>query len=182
MPAAGADAGQEQPIIAAERVLDERVAYIMHSMLQDVVRRGTAVRARALERTDLAGKTGTTNDAADTWFTGYNADLTTSVWVGFPSHQPLGAREYASTTPLPIWIEFMEVALADHPQRALPQPAGVVTVRIDPASGETAAAGDPDAIFEYFLAEHTPPPARSAGRGSDAGEARGDEVAPIDIF
>jgi penicillin-binding protein 1A len=182
MPPAGADAGQEQPIIAAERVLDERVAYIMHSMLQDVVRRGTAVRARALERTDLAGKTGTTNDAADTWFTGYNADLTTSVWVGFPSHQPLGAREYASTTPLPIWIEFMEVALADHPQRALPQPAGVVTVRIDPASGETAAAGDPDAIFEYFLAEHTPPPARSAGRGSDAGGARGDEVAPIDIF
>lgn len=174
------DANGEPPLIPAERVLDERIAYIMNSMLQDVVRRGTAVRARALERSDLAGKTGTTNDAADTWFTGYNADLVTSVWVGFPSHQPLGSREYASTTPLPIWIDYMRTALDGLPQRAAAQPAGVVTVRIDPATGEAALASDPDAIFEYFLAEHTPRPPR--GVTDNGPRPSRDEVAPVDIF
>jgi penicillin-binding protein 1A len=172
----------ELPLIPAERVLDERIAYIMNSMLQDVVRRGTAVRARALERSDLAGKTGTTNDAADTWFTGYNPDVTTAVWLGFPSHQPLGSREYASNNPLPIWVDYMRTALDGVPQRALSQPAGVVTVRIDPTSGEAALASDTNAIFEYFLAEHTPRPARAGSASDNGGRAGRDDVSPVDIF
>ncbi|MEQ8911110.1 MAG: PBP1A family penicillin-binding protein [Pseudomonadales bacterium] len=179
-----AEPGQAEPDpqgpVPAPRVLDERIAFIMHSMLQDVVRRGTAVRARALERSDLAGKTGTTNEAADTWFNGYNGDLASTVWVGFPSHQPLGSREYASTTPLPIWIDYMRTAAAGRPERTPTQPAGIVTVRIDPASGEAAMASDPDAVFEYFLAEHTPRAPRT-GSG-DTGARRPDEVAPVDIF
>jgi penicillin-binding protein 1A len=164
----------------AERVLDERVAYIMHSMLQDVVKRGTARRALALDRTDLAGKTGTTNDAADTWFNGYSPDVVTTVWVGFPSHQPLGAREYASTTPLPIWIDYMKVALAGRPNRTPPQPAGLVTVRINPATGEAALPGDPNAVFEFFLAEHAPRPPRNPGTGQRRPD--GGELKPIEIF
>ena len=99
------------PVEPAVRVVDERNAFIMHSMLGDVIRRGTGRRALALERDDLAGKTGTTNDAADTWFNGYNPDVVTTVWVGFPDHSPLGEREYGSSTPLPIWIDYMDVAL-----------------------------------------------------------------------
>jgi penicillin-binding protein 1A len=165
---------------AAERVLDERVAYVMHSMLQDVVRLGTARRARSLERTDLAGKTGTTNEAADTWFTGYTPDVVTTVWVGFPDHQPLGAREYASTNPLPIWIDFMQVALAGRRNNIPAQPPGVVTMRINPATGEAARAGDTNAMFEFFLAEHAPRPPRNPGveqRQPDIGE-----IKPVEIF
>ncbi|MFU8817281.1 MAG: penicillin-binding transpeptidase domain-containing protein, partial [Pseudomonadales bacterium] len=175
-PAAGTEPAQRP----APRVLDERVAFVMHTMLQDVVRRGTARRARELERTDLAGKTGTTNDAADTWFVGYNPDVVTAVWVGFPNYQPLGAREYGSNTPLPIWIDYMKVALAGLPNHTPAQPPGVVTMRIDPASGEVTDAGNPNAVFEYFLAEHAPRPRRNPGLEQRQRDA--DEVRPSDIF
>ena len=175
-PGSAAGSGPHQ----AERVLDERVAYVMHSMLQDVIRRGTARRARILERTDLAGKTGTTNDAADTWFTGYNPDVVTAVWVGFPDYQPLGSNEYGSNTPLPIWIDYMQVALAGRPNNQPGQPAGVVTMRIDPATGEATGAGNPNAVFEYFLAEHAPRLARNPGL--DQRQRHSEEVRPTDIF
>jgi penicillin-binding protein 1A len=168
----------ELPPLAAEQILDERVAYVMHSMLRDVIRRGTGRRARALERSDIAGKTGTTNEAADTWFTGYNPDVVTAVWVGFPDHQPLGAREYGANNPLPIWMDYMRVALAERPERTPPQPAGVVTVKIDPETGDVARAGDPDAIFEYFLAEHAP----RAPRDEPLEEPDAEEVRPVEIF
>jgi penicillin-binding protein 1A len=144
-----------EPLLA-ERVIDERVAFIISSMLSDVIRRGTGTRARKLERSDLAGKTGTTNDAADTWFNGFNADVTTTVWVGFDDYQPLGDNVYGSNTPLPIWIDFMEVALKDRPQKALKLPSGVITMKIDPATGRLAPPGSSDTIFEYFLREHVP--------------------------
>lgn len=144
-------------IIPAIRVIDKRNAFIMHTMLQDVIRHGTGRAAyRSLQREDLAGKTGTTNEAADTWFNGYNLDVVTTVWVGFPNHQPLGRREWGSSTPLPIWIDYMTEALKGRPERFPDQPEGVVTVKIDPVSGKLASPQQDNAIFEYFLSEHAP--------------------------
>ncbi|MEM1228954.1 MAG: PBP1A family penicillin-binding protein [Pseudomonadota bacterium] len=140
----------------AERVLDERNAFVMTQMLRDVITRGTGRRARVLERGDLAGKTGTTNDGTDTWFNGFTADNVTSVWVGFSNYDPLGARAYGGNTALPIWIDYMRVALNDLPARYHPQPAGVVVMRIDPETGEAVAPAQQDSIFEYFFAETAP--------------------------
>jgi penicillin-binding protein 1A len=165
--------------IKAERVVDERNTYIMNDMLKDVIRVGTGRRARTLERSDIAGKTGTTNDAADTWFNGYSPDVVTTVWVGFPDHRPLGATEYGSNTPLPIWIEFMSQALANKPERVPAQPAGIVTMKIDRDSGELAGSQQTDAIFELFLAEHTPQPPPSAAAGPSE---PGTDLKPMDIF
>ena len=141
----------------AERVVDERNTFVMHSLLRDVVERGTGRRARALGRPDIVGKTGTTDDATDTWFNGYHPNLAVSVWVGFADRRPLGEAEYGSNTPLPIWIDFMRVALADEPVVARPMPAGVVSVKV--AQGGERRAGDAGGTFEYFFAENLPPAA-----------------------
>lgn len=165
-------------IVPAPRAIDERNAFIMHSMLQDVIRRGSGRRALDLGRNDLAGKTGTTNDAADTWFNGYTPELVATVWVGFPDHSPLGAREYGSTTPLPIWIDYMAAALKEREESHLAQPPGVLTMKIDPRTGQVAATDREDAVFEYFLAEHAPP-----GAGRDRlGDPNAEEIRPEDLF
>ncbi|MGA1370059.1 MAG: penicillin-binding protein 1A [Pseudomonadales bacterium] len=161
----------------APRVLDARIAFVMTTMLRDVVQRGTGRRALALGRGDLGGKTGTTNEAADTWFNGFSPDVVASAWVGFPAHAPLGAREYGSSTPLPIWIDYMRVALADRPEVPLEQPPGLVTLRIDTTTGAPAPPGDRDAPFEYFLEEHAPAPPPTATTPTVS-----DTVVPTDIF
>ena len=169
---------RDEHLVPAVRVVDERNAFIMHSMLKDVIQRGTGRGARTLQRGDLAGKTGTTNEAADTWFNGYNQAVVTTVWVGFPDHGPLGEREYGSSTPLPIWIDYMTVALRDHQESNPSQPPGVLTMKIDPETGALAAAGQPDAIYEYFLEEHAPRP----GTGADTQTGGEREIEPEDIF
>lgn len=146
----------------APRVLDERTAYIMHSLLGDVIQHGTGRRARALERDDLAGKTGTTNES-DTWFTGYQQQLASAVWVGFSDNRPLGNNEYGSNTALPVWIDFMRTALSRLPPHTPEQPPGIVRVRIDPSTGRMASPGQRDAIFEIFT-EETVPQAEESGR------------------
>ena len=143
--------------VEAKRVVDRRIAYIMNSILKDVVKRGTATRAKALNRNDLAGKTGTTNGPTDAWFSGYNHHLVATAWVGFDDNQMLGRREYGGSAALPIWIDYMRTALDGVPENLTPQPNGVVTVRIDPETGERAAPDNPDGIFELFLAEKVPP-------------------------
>ncbi len=165
----------------AERVLDERNAFIMHSMLKDVILRGTGVRAKSMNRGDIAGKTGTTNEAADTWFNGFTPDLATTVWVGFSNHKPLGARAYGSNTPLPIWIDFMNVALADAQERYLPQPANLLSTKIDPETGEQAAPGQSNALFEYFLSEH-PPKESTRSNTQDVQLDNEDEIKAVDLF
>ena len=166
----------------AEQAIDERNAFIMHHMLRDVVRRGTGRRARALERHDLAGKTGTTDDAADTWFNGFNTEVATTVWVGFPNHDALGDREYGSNNPLPVWIDYMREALKGRPESSPPQPPGVLNMKIDPNTGNLAGGDQADAVFEYFLAEHAPKgdSGRRPGAGGE-GERRRD-VKPEDLF
>ncbi|MCH2354324.1 MAG: transglycosylase domain-containing protein, partial [Pseudomonadales bacterium] len=141
---------------SATRVVDERNVFIINSMLRDVIKRGTGRGALQLQRADLSGKTGTTNEAADTWFNGFHADLVTSVWVGFSNHRPIGSTEYGSTTPLPIWIDFMREALKNTPETSFAQPAGVVSAKIDPRTGRLAPPDQEDAIFEYFFNEDTP--------------------------
>ena len=173
-------ARSEVPAEPAVRVVDERNAFIMHSMLSDVIRRGTGRRALTLERDDLAGKTGTTDDAADTWFNGYNPEVVTTVWVGFPDHSPLGRREYGSNTPLPIWIDYMDVALGERDESHPPQPPGVMTVKIDPETGELAANDQDEAIFEYFLAEYAPRTGSRDGIDTPPGTER--DIEPEDIF
>ncbi len=145
----------------APRVMDERVVYIVDSILKDVIRRGTGTKAQALKRGDLAGKTGTTNGPRDAWFSGYNPTIVTTVWVGFDGNEPLGRGEYGGSAALPIWMDFMGSALAGKPETYPPQPDGLVSVRINPATGQRAAPGDTDAIFELFLRENAPPPLAS---------------------
>ena len=166
------------PQIYAQRVLDERNAFIMNSMLRDVIQKGTGQRARSLGRRDIAGKTGTTNEAADTWFNGFHANLATSVWVGFSNHEALGAREYGSNTPLPIWIDYMRTALPKLPVHNLSQPSGVVSLKIDPKSGLPAAPNQPGAMFEYFLSEHAP----KARQDEESLPVDTEEVNAIDLF
>ena len=113
---------------AGERVLDERNAFVMHSLLSDVTRVGTAARAAALKRPDLAGKTGTTNDSHDAWFAGYGGGLVAVAWVGFDQPRPLGERETGGGLALPIWMNYMEVALKDRPPLVPPMPERVVNV------------------------------------------------------
>jgi len=124
--------------------------------MRDVIQRGTARRARVLQRSDLAGKTGTTNDQHDAWFSGFSSDLVTTVWVGFDRPQPLGDRETGGRAALPMWIDYMREALQGLPPRPLERPPGLVTVRIDPKSGLLAPAGHPKAIFETFRVENVP--------------------------
>ena len=157
--------GGRPQVVPAPRVVDERNIFILHSMLRDVIECGTGRRALALGRTDIAGKTGTTNEGVDTWFNGYNGDVAASVWLGFSDHRPAGAHEYGSTTPLSVWMDFMEEVVAGTPARGRTLPHGVVRVRVDPESGRPVAPGHHPAIFEYFLEEATP---RTGGKDLDA--------------
>jgi penicillin-binding protein 1A len=141
---------------AAPRAITAQNAFLMQDMMRDVIRRGTGRRAMAIGRRDLSGKTGTSNDFRDAWFGGFNADLATVVWVGYDDDLPLGPREEGSRTALPIWIEFMRAALKGVPEHQMPQPEGIVSVRIDRATGCPARAGQPNATFEFFREEHVP--------------------------
>ena len=138
------------------RVIDERNAYIMDSMLKDVIKLGTGRRALALKRKDLAGKTGTTNDAADTWFNGYGTGIATTVWVGFTNQSPMGSNAYGSNIPLPIWIDIMKSALKDTKEKTAGQPAGIVSLRIDSETGLPTSEKIKSTIFDYFYKEHAP--------------------------
>jgi penicillin-binding protein 1A len=169
-----ADDGSELPPMPsmnsserAPRIIDARIAYLMDSLLRDVVDKGTARLAKQLGRRDLGGKTGTTNGPRDTWFTGYNPNLSTSVWSGFDQFTLLGKREFGSSIALPIWIDFMRMALEGVPDQLPRQPEGIVTVRINPDTGKPAMPGDPDAIFEVFLGEDT---ARTSAAGNEVSE------------
>jgi penicillin-binding protein 1A len=158
-----------EPEQTAPRAISEANAWIITDMMRDVIERGTGQRARALGRSDIVGKTGTTNDGRDAWFSGFNPDLVATAWVGFDQERPLGRDEEGSRTALPMWIYFMREALAGVPQRRLPMPDGVVTARVAP--GGSAFGEDAPPEFEYFLAEHLPEGA--SGGDGPAGEPAG---------
>ncbi|MCX2979779.1 penicillin-binding protein 1A [Halieaceae bacterium IMCC14734] len=149
-------AAEARQLPAAPRIMDARVAFILDSILKDVVTKGTARRARVLERTDIGGKTGTTNGPVDAWFSGYNPDVVATTWLGFDQNLLLGKREFGGSAALPIWIDYMRVALRD--SRDLPReiPPGIVNVRIDPETGLLAKPGQAKAMFEFFRVEQVP--------------------------
>jgi penicillin-binding protein 1A len=140
------------PVVAsrnATRVIDQRNAWVMTSLLQDVVLRGTATRARSLNRNDLAGKTGTTNDFVDAWFCGYNPQIVAVSWIGFPIPRNLGRGETGGTAALPIWIDYMRTALAGVPESPAPRPAGLAFAKVQDGQRE-----------DVYYAENPPPALR----------------------
>jgi penicillin-binding protein 1A len=141
----------------ARQVISPQNAYLIRSMMMDVVRRGTGVRAMQLGRRDLAGKTGTTNEQRDAWFSGYNDHLVTSVWVGFDNHEPLGRRELGGRAALPVWMEYMAVALEGLEDRPPAMPEGLAQAKIDPQTGLLARLDNDNAIMEIFQAGRLPP-------------------------
>ncbi|HET7371114.1 MAG TPA: penicillin-binding transpeptidase domain-containing protein, partial [Gammaproteobacteria bacterium] len=145
----------------AERVQSAPVNYLIADMMRDVIQRGTGRRARVLGREDISGKTGTTNEYRDAWFSGFNPEIVTTVWIGFDDFSTLGRGEYGGRAALPAWIDYMRVALAGTPETYHDRPPGLVTVRIDPETGLLAGTGNPDAIFETFI-EGTLPPEQPA--------------------
>ena len=150
---------------SAPRVLDPRNAWLMDSMLQDVVSRGTAARARSLKRNDLAGKTGTTNDYLDAWFCGYNPDLVAVSWVGFSQPRNLGRGETGGAAALPIWIDYMRTALAGTPEIQRPRPGGLIQVEAGDGSRQDYQYAEydppepplaPDWLRQMFASDHGP--------------------------
>ena len=152
LPADVHDNGTHPPQLAP-LVLEARNNYMLNSLMQDVILRGTGSAARALNRADLAGKTGSTNDHRDAWFVGYNGDLSTAVWVGFDDYASLGKGEFGAKAALPIWMDYMGAALKGLPMSTLPMPPGISTVLINRQSGLPTSAGDPDAMNEMIKVE-----------------------------
>lgn len=139
---------------SAPRVIPADTAFLMTIALREVVQHGTAHAAMVLHRNDLAGKTGTTNNQMDAWFSGYNATLAVSTWFGFDTPQSL--HEYGAGLALPLWIDFMKTALQGVPEIPLQQPDNIVAVRIDPVTGLLAGANQTNAIIEYFREKDVP--------------------------
>jgi penicillin-binding protein 1A len=137
---------------SAPLVIDRRNAWIMDSMLRDVVNapRGTGGRARALGRKDLAGKTGTTNDYVDAWFCGYNPQIVAVAWFGFPTPRNLGKGETGGSAPIGIWVNYMRTALANVPETFLPRPPGIASALADDGGHE-----------DYYYEENRPPEMRA---------------------
>ena len=127
------------PRFAAHVVRPENI-FIMRSMLQDVIRHGTGRRALELKREDIGGKTGTTNDFKDAWFSGFNQDVVATAWVGFDQPETLGRGEAGSRAALPIWIDYMHVALKGLPEKPFPVPENIVSVFVDPETGHAVHA------------------------------------------
>jgi len=162
------------PLHLAKRVISAQNAYIMTSMMEGVIRHGTGRHALALHRTDLAGKTGTTNDQQDAWFCGFDRALVAAAWVGFDKVQPLGSHETGAIAALPAWMGYMGAALKGLPAQRMEEPPGLVTVRIDPATGLLARPGQGNAIFETFRLADVPKktaPSTSAGEVGGSGPA-----------
>jgi penicillin-binding protein 1A len=158
----------------AERVMTPQNNYIMNTLLRDVVKHGTGRKAMTLGRNDLAGKTGTTNDQVDAWFNGFHPELVAISWVGFDKPHSLGRYETGGRAALPMWIDFMRVALKDLPEAELEMPVDMVTVKIDPKTGLLARPDADNAIYESFREEYAPTemaPASNSGYAGDNGNA-----------
>jgi penicillin-binding protein 1A len=163
--------------VDAERVLDERNAFIMTTLMRDVVRYGTAARAMALGRNDLAGKTGTTNDHVDAWFAGFMPKLVGVSWIGYDTPTNLGNNETGGVAALPIWMGYAAKVLKGVPETELTPPSGVVAVAINPSTGlrEPPGSGGAGKLMEYFYQESQPPVGDDTTFARDSGRAP-DEV------
>ena len=144
-------------IVPAPRIIAPQIAFILNSMLRSVIEEGSGARVnREIGRSDLMGKTGTTNGPQELWFSGFNRDIATTVFVGFDQPEPLGEREQGATIAVPIWIDFMKVALQDMPENTMKRPDGIEDRLINKTTGAPATPGEPDTIFEYFRTQNAP--------------------------
>ncbi len=151
----------------APQIISPQIAFLITQGLQSVIQNaaGTGHGAAILNRTDIAGKTGTTSDFHDTWFDGYNSDIVATSWIGFD--QPESTHEYGAQAALPMWIQFMRVALANKPEHSMAMPPDIVTEKIDPNTGLLAADGQPNAIEEYFKSDNVPTQSAPASGNED---------------
>ena len=146
----------EKIIQDPQQVIDPRIAFLINDILKEAAVRGTARKISELQRKDFAGKTGTTNEAESTWFTGYNDQIVTSVWVGFDQPKSLGDREFGSSIALPIWLNYKKQIIDEIPISSVLPPEGLSIVKIDRDSGKLADEQTNKAMFEYFLEESIP--------------------------
>ena len=161
----------------AKRTMTPQTAYMIYNIMQDVITRGTGRRALALQRSDIAGKTGTTNDQKDAWFSGFNSNVVATAWVGFDQPSTLGRSEFGGTAALPIWIDFMKVALANKADLPASQPDGMTSVRIDPKTGLLAYPGQEGALFEIFPEDNVPTEiAHNPNQKNTTGSAQAEEI------
>jgi penicillin-binding protein 1A len=156
LTACGDCAGQPADTLAAPRIVSPPVTFLMNSLLRDVVQHGTATQAKELGRDDLAGKTGTTNEQRDAWFNGFQRDIVASAWVGFDNSAPLGKGETGGKAALPMWIEFMRVALQDKPVATLEPPPGIVEAYVNPRDGLLLKPESSGGVWEYFVEDSAP--------------------------
>jgi penicillin-binding protein 1A len=168
----------------AERVISPQNDYLMTDMMADVIRSpyGTGARARSLNRTDIAGKTGTTNEAKDTWFNGFTPHLVATVWVGYDQEKPLGGGEEGARTALPIWIQFMREALKGVPDKRRPAPEGLVQLRVSTQTGALVGPENPDGYMETFMADHLPAAGNEEGGSMAQQNAEGQPASSEPIF
>ena len=151
------------------QVLSKETAYLVTNMMEDVIQRGTAQAARGMGR-PLAGKTGTTNDFTDAWFVGGAPNLVTGIWVGFDDIRSLGEKETGSHTALPIWMDYLKVALEPLPVVPFTIPDGIVFAKIDPATGLLAPDGENTGLVEVFV------------KGTEPTQHAAEKSSPSDFF
>ena len=170
-------------VVPAPRIVDARVVFILNSMLRSVIVEGSGTRVnRELQRSDLMGKTGTTNGPTELWFSGFNRDIATTVFVGFDQPEPLGEREQGATVAVPIWIDYMRHALDGMPENTMKRPDGIVDLLIDKTTGEAATPGETNAVFEYFRTENAPQTPDSQLPGIELNEEETEELSTETIF
>lgn len=150
----GSSPPKEKADLYAPRAISSEIAFLMVEGLKNVVRHGTATRALALNREDISGKTGTTNDQVDAWFNGFNSDIVASAWLGFD--QPSSLHEYGAQGALPIWMNFMQVALEGKPEHSMPQPPGIISVSVNLSTGREADPNSESSFEEFFQASNPP--------------------------
>ncbi len=171
------------PIQPAPRIIDAQVAYILNSMLRSVITDGSGARVhRELNRGDLMGKTGTTNGPQELWFSGFNRDLATTVFVGFDQPEPLGEREQGATVAVPIWIDYMREALDGAPLNTMNRPDGIVDRLIDRSTGAPAIPGAPNTMFEYFRVNNAPDSPATSLPGAELPDETDEELSTETIF
>lgn len=159
------------------RVISAANQYIIESFMQDVVKRGTGRKAQALNRRDLAGKTGTANEQRDAWFNGFQRNNVTHTWVGFDSPEGMGRGETGGKAALPIWIDYMKVALENEAQYTRPVPPGLVAANVNRKTGKLSVIASADNIKEYFLVNHLPEEEKiESGDGTDLFNETGDDL------
>ena len=160
----------EQHLTEPQEVMRPETASVLVNVMKGVIERGTGSKAKILGR-PLAGKTGTTDDATDLWFVGFSPSLVAGVWLGYDVKRSLGSAETGGRLALPLWIAFMQKALAGTEPEDFPVPEGVVPVHVNHQTGRTPPPGDRDAVQEYVKEDEPKGAQATAGRHAPAQDA-----------